>query len=402
VLTEADWLSKYVELTELFSPTHPIRELELFAGRQDQIMRLVETVFQAGQHAIIYGDRGVGKTSLSITLRQKVFPVSERVRFFETKCFKEDSFADIWARAFDEHVWEDKTYALDGIDDTLDPYTIRKMMRKFPVGALPVFVFDEFDRIEDKDTRLKMSETIKIFSDELPGVTLILVGIGRTIRDLLDDHQSVRRALRQIEMPRMTGGEISELIKKRLGRVGMDISDAALVSTIVLCRGMPGYAHLLGLHSAKAAVHEERLLVDEEHLWNSLKFALNEAEDIVKQDYQAATQSAQPGNQLKQALLACSLADLDEFGCFTATAVREPFSRIMQAQKDIPDFNRHLNAFCTKERGNILERYGSAKNYRYKFRDVMMQCYVAMRGVSDGIIERDELASSPPLFFPTA
>lgn len=395
-LTKDDWFSKYVEITELFSPTHPIRELELFAGRQDQIGRLVESVFQAGQHAIIYGERGVGKTSLSITLRQKVFPVSERVRFFEAKCLKEDSFADLWAKIFDEHVWQDGSYALDDIDDTIDPYLLGKLMKKFPQNILSVFIFDEFDRMDDDSVRLKMAETIKTFSDDWPNITVILVGIGRTIKDLLIDHQSVRRALRQIEMPRMSPTEISELLKKRLARVGMGITDTALSDIIVLCRGMPGYAHLLGLHAAKAAIQQERLLVDDFHLWNSLKVALNEAEDIVKQDYQAATQSSQPGNQLKQALLACARAEPDEFGRFTATAVREPFSQIMKSPKDIPDFNRHLNAFCTKERGYILERQGGAKNYRYKFRDAMMQCYVAMKGVSDGFIGRSEIVSQPP------
>lgn len=401
-LKDEDWLAKYVEITELFSPTHPVREIELFAGRRTQILRLVDSVFQAGQHAIIYGERGVGKTSLAITVRQKVFPVSTRVKFFDTKCFQTDDFADIWARVFDGYIFDNGDYAVEDIDDTLDPYLIKKMMDKFPKTIIPVFIFDEFDRIENKETRLAMAETIKILSDDCPLITIILVGIGRTIRDLLDDHQSVRRALKQVEMPRMSPPEVIELVQLRLEKAGMTISEAALSELCMLCRGMPGYAHLLGMHAAKAAIGAQSLHVDSDHLWNSLGVALNEAEDIVKQDYRSATQSVQPGNQLKQALLACALAEVDEFGSFTATAVREPFSKIMDSPKDIPDFNRHLNTFCTKERGAVLERYGSPKNYHYKFRDAMIQCYVTMRGVSDGFIKQIDLSNPQAPSFSTA
>lgn len=357
-------------------------------------MKLVDTVFQAGQHAIIYGERGVGKTSLSITLRQKVFPVSTRVKFFEAKCLTSDSFADMWARLMISHKWSNGDHALDDIDDTLDPYLVKRLCEKFSAGQLPVFIFDEFDRLQDDTARLAMAETIKLLSDDCPQATILLIGIGRTIKDLLDDHQSVRRALRQVEMPRMSPTEVLELVELRLSKAGMTISPQTMSDLTIISRGMPGYAHLLGMHAAKAAIAQQTLFVDADHLWNSLREALDEAEDIVKQEYRMATQSVQPGNQLKEALLACALADVDEFGSFTASSVVEPFQNIMDAPKGIPDFNRHLNKFCSAERGKILERHGSQKNYHYKFKDAMMQCYVIMRGISDGLIEKNVLASN--------
>src|SRR5437762_9182780 len=48
-----------------FSPGTPINRATLFAGRHDQIRRGIDAVFQRGMHAIIFGERGVGKTSLA-------------------------------------------------------------------------------------------------------------------------------------------------------------------------------------------------------------------------------------------------------------------------------------------------------------------------------------------------
>ena len=57
----------------------------------------------------------------------------------------------------------------------------------------------------------------------------------------------------------------------------------------------------------------------------------------------------------------------DEFGRFTAAPVREPVSRILNKPRDIPDFNRHLTAFCSAKRGAILEREGNPQNYIINF-----------------------------------
>lgn len=388
--TEDDWFAKRIEMSELFSPTEPVRETDLFAGRTQQIFRLIEVVFQGGQHAVIFGERGVGKTSLANTFKQKIFPTSSRVRLFSTQCYQTDDYADIWTRVFGKHVWKDGDYAFDDIDDAITPHDLGLLMKKFGPTVRPVFIFDEFDRINDASTKLQMAETLKLFSDECPEITVIIVGIGRTIRELLEDHQSVRRAIKPVEMPRMTPDEVMELVSVRVKKLGMAIEEDALSEIVGLCRGMPGYAHLLGLNSGKAAIDRKCMVITSDHLEVSLDACIEDAGEIIRQDYAAAVQSPQPGNLLKQALLACALAEQDEFGSFSAASVRDPYTRIMKSQRDIPDFNRHLKAFCSKPRGGILERFGTPKNYRYRFKDAVMQCYVVIKGRADRLIADDE------------
>ena len=53
------------EVAQAFSPSAPIDKASLFAGRIQQITTIIIAVAQKGKHAIIFGERGVGKTSLA-------------------------------------------------------------------------------------------------------------------------------------------------------------------------------------------------------------------------------------------------------------------------------------------------------------------------------------------------
>ena len=60
-----DWLSLRHELLQLFTPGAPIDEFALFAGRQDQIHTPQRHhAVDRGRHAVVFGERGVGKTSI--------------------------------------------------------------------------------------------------------------------------------------------------------------------------------------------------------------------------------------------------------------------------------------------------------------------------------------------------
>ncbi len=67
-MTDADRY-KYIRLIhEAFTPGAPINSRDLFSGRKKQVDKAISTIFQRGQHAVIFGERGVGKTSLANTL----------------------------------------------------------------------------------------------------------------------------------------------------------------------------------------------------------------------------------------------------------------------------------------------------------------------------------------------
>lgn len=387
-VTADDWFAKSLDVSELFSPTAPVREADLFAGRLNQLDRMIDSIFQAGQHIVVYGDRGVGKTSLVNVVSKKIFSASSKIKFFSVQCFSRDNFTAIWERAFEDYQWADGRYAFDDIDDTLSPDSLFKIISKISPAYRPVFIFDEFDRITDQETKLRMAETIKLLSDRSAEATVILAGIARTIQELLYEHESVKRAIRQVQMPRMSETEIRSLVEQRIQRAGMNIDNETLTDIAWLARGMPGYAHLLGMYSAKAAIAEKTIDVTADHLFGSLKICLEEAGESTRQSYSKAIQSSQANNTFRHTLLACATAPQDEFGAFTATALRDRISLIVGRKRDIPDYSRHLQAFCTDERGAVLEKEGSPKNYRYRFCDPMMQSYIIMRGIDEKMMPK--------------
>jgi len=71
-------------------------------------------------------------------------------------------------------------------------------------------------------------------------------------------------------------------------------------------------------------------------------------------------------------------------GYFTASDVVRPMTDIMQRPYEIPNFAPHLKDFCDERRGPILEQRGSARRFRYRFCDPLMQPYITLLGMRDG------------------
>jgi hypothetical protein len=82
-------------------------------------------------------------------------------------------------------------------------------------------------------------------------------------------------------------------------------------------------------------------------------------------------------------------------GFFTAAGVRDPLRQITKRDDiDIPNYTQHLNNFSSPERGGVLEKTGQKHLFRFRFRNPLMQPFVAMRGYAEGVIGLDTLRAS--------
>lgn len=57
-------------LGEVFSPARAITSIEFLKGRETNLKEISRAFTSPGRHAFVYGDRGVGKTSLALTSAQ--------------------------------------------------------------------------------------------------------------------------------------------------------------------------------------------------------------------------------------------------------------------------------------------------------------------------------------------
>jgi hypothetical protein len=163
----------------------------------------------------------------------------------------------------------------------------------------------------------------------------------------------------------------------------MKANETALTRIALLARGLPYYAHLLGLYSARAAITEKSLTVNGVHVERAIHQALADAQQHIRNSYHKATSSPRPENLFEDVLLACALAPVDDMGTFAAQDVREPLRLITGKYYEIPSFAQHLSDLSSDKRGHVLHRIGTAHRYRYRFADSLLQPHVIMKGVAN-------------------
>ncbi len=98
-MDEADLLDRMALVMQAFRPAAPIDRRSLFAGRSDQIADVFSVVAQPGQHAVIYGERGVGKTSLAGVTAEML--AGADVLTARATCNAGDDFASVWRQALE-------------------------------------------------------------------------------------------------------------------------------------------------------------------------------------------------------------------------------------------------------------------------------------------------------------
>ena len=101
--------------------------------------------------------------------------------------------------------------------------------------------------------------------------------------------------------------------------------------------------------------------------------------------------TAPRGKNFKPVLLACALAPKDEHGFFYAKDVMQPLRLITGRNYEIPAFAKHLKSFCEDNRGPILQRRGKP----YRFIRPIMEPYIVLRGLADGLISEGQLSRPP-------
>ena len=100
------------------------------------------------------------------------------------------------------------------LSEDATPHDVRRGLQSLAGGRRVAVFIDEFDRLASNDDRLLFADTIKTLSDELPGATIVLVGVADDVEQLIAEHLSIERALVQIHMPRMSHAELAEVVSR--------------------------------------------------------------------------------------------------------------------------------------------------------------------------------------------
>jgi Cdc6-like AAA superfamily ATPase len=387
---EPEQVERLQALTQAFRPAAPIDRKALFAGRTRQLGDLFDVVDQAGQHALVFGERGVGKTSL-VSVAAEVLSAAD-VLTARTTCDRSDDFESVWRKALGEIQFtvsrpglgfagaqrDVRMSASSLLAEDATPHDVRRGLAALS-GSRRVAVFiDEFDRLASGEDRLLFADAIKTLSDELPEATVVLVGVADDVEQLIAEHQSIERALVQIHMPRMSSAELAEIVTGGIERARLTIARDAVETIARLAQGLPHYAHLLGQLAARNALEDLRTNVRLGDVNDAVSEAIEKTQQTVRETYRRATEE-NGDDVFSEVVLACALAEADEYGFFSAADLSEPLAE-------------HLDTLAGSADGNLLQRRGTAKP-RYRFVNPLLQPYVLMRALAEGSVEPERLRS---------
>ncbi|GFE72306.1 ATP-binding protein [Chroococcus sp. FPU101] len=394
------------KINTVFTPTNPVETLNLFAGRQKQLEKIKSTLTEKGCHMIVYGDRGVGKTSIANISKVLFNSLNSSISCTKISCDPTETFNSIWKRTLNQITVElsvEQERQIGFIVDTSDPKELKK---KVPLGnyissddeltasdiidllkiGCPeqkcLFIFDEFDRVQDIEIKKKFTFLMKHLSDSPFDKTLMLVGIAEDIEELIESHQSLERCLKQIRLPRMSEDEITEIVEKGLKYLDITMDSNVKRKIINLSEGLPQYTHLFCNNSTKRTVENNRNVVDLKDFRHSINLTLENMDESIRRVYQKAILDDRQ-NIYENLLIACALVNTDQFNSFTNTSIKTSMSLIFKDNKR--SYLEFLNQLCEENRGKILKRRGTQRQYKFEFRNPILKTFIKLKAEERGI-----------------
>lgn len=338
-----------VLIHQAFSPAKEIADPELFVGRYNEIKDGISALMNPGGFTVIYGLRGVGKSSIAYQLKliaegNLVLPnllklkneLPKRGFNFITHYIKCDKYvknikdllirilhgddqnsslfsltssgnkkleqfkkvvqikggANIGVAEIGAKGAEEKIYSHQVSDDIIQQFrqllgTIQKDNNK-KSGLL--ILIDEFDIIQDKTG---FGSIVKACSSDF--VKFGIVGIASNIAELITDHSSISRQVNMILVNRMPKTELSQILHKAERKVDNKIQfNTDAIEEITKCsEGFPFFTHLLGKEAMLIALGRYSNEITKEDM-NGLHEKISEGrlQTIYENHYHAAVKNS--------------------------------------------------------------------------------------------------------------
>ena len=410
----------HADIQNVFTPALAIGRSERFAGRQQQLDRLSMALQSQGTQIVIYGNRGVGKSSLARQLEGLArgdMTVIDRLRMkplttpdylvISLEC--DDTIPDVktlvlrlltdeaclapWipfkvekhtinneagfgatikilsmnAKAASQETWVREEVESDIY--TVFANAIQQILDSGVVAGL-LIIIDEVDRIRYRD---ELASLIRSRAAD-PRVKFALVGVGTTPQELILRHESISRQISDgcIEMPPMTEAELQEIFcnaEEALAQDGIKFSEEARDWIISIAKGHPYYVHLLGKHSLIDTVLMGETVVS----LATAKATLAEIANKGTAPVQEATYRKAIGQSYTREYIIKAFAKED--GEEINTSVVYPKIAAGRGM-DTGPISVYVGHLVTDKHGAILEK---TRERHYRFKDSLFKAYAAAR-----------------------
>lgn len=257
------------QLGEIVFPSCPIRSIEYLKGRDNELETIERALYQQGRHIFIYGDRGVGKSSLGATAAYQ-YQSSDAEPIFVSGSV-DDTFksviVNIANQALGKSRFESRKHREDygftwrglklGIGVEISPIELfsaiqtvgdaTELLKQITAihSIKPIIVIDEFDALTNSKEKDKFASLLKQLGDQSVNIKFIFTGIGKTLDELLGAHSSTYRQLETVELSRLSWEGRREIVIKAADAFGLCIDDNVNWRIATVSDGFPYYVQLI-------------------------------------------------------------------------------------------------------------------------------------------------------------
>lgn len=355
------------KVEDIFSPFTPIAVENDFIGRYHELKELLNAIKEKGKHILLYGKRGVGKTSLSNIMISKC-QENKKISICRSSAVYAMSFEELWENLL-EQVENERLKELIS-QKKGKKITIRTLTEIFSQAKQPtIFIIDEFDLISKEEKNRNMfASLIKSLSDSCPNITLTLIGIGNQISELIGHHTSLERCLVEFYLPKMGEKEIRDLIEGGARKAGLHFQEEVKKNIVDYSTGYPYFAHLLAKYSCENAIamHYNCIMIKNFH--EGIKLAIENSKTLFQKQIQKAFSTKNP--HYAETLMLAAQQQKNEFS-------DDDLKKI--AANPNTKFSFYLLQLTKKNRGEILERKEENKKWKYYFKNYLLRKYLCMQ-----------------------
>jgi hypothetical protein len=372
--------SRHPILSDVFTPTRPQRSARRLMGRHNELSRIFRALALERSHVVLYGERGRGKTSIVNLVAGSARSAGYMVARYA--CSMESNFDEVvrgLARDLPPPLLAVPLQHGDHLQGCEAALPAERIQPRDIVG-LPgrltgrhlVLIVDEFDRVEDSDTRTRFADTIKQVSDRGAALSFVIVGVSDSLEELLGRHPSIQRNILGLPLPLLSDEQIEEILARGGREAGINFPHEIKQSIVTTSRGVPYIAQLLGLHAGIEALARRSTEVNTADLSAACGRALEEMDPRVAALFSRLVHRGADVN-VRAALLAIASGEQDRFGRYTVQAVPNGW---MVAGRAV-----------TKEQWALMLDMGAVRECPsvgigvFAFADAMLQHYILLREV---------------------
>jgi Cdc6-like AAA superfamily ATPase len=276
-----------LKLRGVLTPSQPVMDPKAFAGRRKLLEKVIGAIEDQRLHVILFGSRGMGKTSLLHILTQRARDARYVVLY--GSCGAGTTFNDMFralcseiplrfygpARTGGSPGDQGATIARLLPEGDLTPRSVTEIFGKI-TGTRVLVILDEFDRSDSGAFRQSIADLIKTLSDRAVRAQLIIGGVGSNVTELIEHIPSIQRNIVGLQVPPLTDREVRHLLRITDEQVGVTFQPDAADLVVALTEGWPYVASLLSHHAALAAMGRRSMEVDRPDVIEALADAVQE------------------------------------------------------------------------------------------------------------------------------